>query len=342
MFRHSLMFFCLLTLLCLCSQCSSNKGVGEDGLEMTIAFGSCAHQWDPQPIWREVVKNDPDLWVWLGDIIYADTEDMSQMKKDYDFQKTNVDYNYLHAACPVIGIWDDHDYGKNNAGSDYLKKDSSKLLLFDFLDVPEASPAREYSGAYQSYSYRFGDLFVKVILLDVRYFRDSISKKGGTILGQEQWDWLVRELSESTADAHVIGGGIQFLPEDHIFEKWANFPVERERLIQVIDQLDVANPILISGDRHLAEFSLIELPVTKKPLLEITSSGLTHHYNGFTEEANRWRVGPPMPVLNFGLLTIQKSKDKVTFMAEIRNQLNQVQYTVHSRQLADELKKRKS
>ena len=37
----------------------------------TIAFGSCNNQGKSQEMWKHVVKNKPDLWIWLGDIIYA-------------------------------------------------------------------------------------------------------------------------------------------------------------------------------------------------------------------------------------------------------------------------------
>lgn len=301
---------------------------------MTIAFGSCNHQWDErQPIWKEVVKNDPDLWIWLGDIIYADTEDMSKMKKDYETQKANVDYNYLDAAAEVIGIWDDHDYGANDSGKEYIKKDSSKLLLFDFLNVPKENPAWERQGAYQSYDYTQGNLKVKVILLDVRYFRDTVGARQASILGPKQWQWFIAELDRSEADVHVIGGGIQFLAEEHGFEKWADYPTERERLLRVIDMLNVPNPILISGDRHLAEMAVDTLPESGRPILEVTSSGLTHSYTNYQGEPNRHRVSPAFPVKNFGVLTIEKRGGVARFTAEIRNDKNKIQYSIRNTEL---------
>ncbi len=38
-----------------------------------ISFGSCAKHWVAQPIWDAVIEQEPDLWVYLGDAIYADT-----------------------------------------------------------------------------------------------------------------------------------------------------------------------------------------------------------------------------------------------------------------------------
>ncbi len=329
----------LSSLLLLFISCSSTKDTSSSS-SMTIAFGSCNHQWDEkQPIWKEITKNDPDLWIWLGDIIYADTDDMDKMRKDYEVQKSNTDYNYLRAASDVIGIWDDHDYGANDAGKEYSKKDSSKLLLFNFLDVPKEDSSWTRPGAYQSYSYEHGQLKVKVILLDVRYFRDSIGTRQASILGPQQWQWLIAELSNSDADVHVIGGGIQFLAEDHKFEKWANFPTDRKRLLQIIDILEVAHPILLSGDRHLGEMAIEKLPTSGKPILEITSSGLTHAYDDYTGEENRHRIGPAFPVRNFGILTIEKKGRLVSYSAEIRNLMNKVQYSIQSQELSRSLAK---
>ena len=41
--------------------------------DYTIAFGSCNKQNKKNILWKEISKNNPDLWVWGGDIIYSDT-----------------------------------------------------------------------------------------------------------------------------------------------------------------------------------------------------------------------------------------------------------------------------
>ncbi len=86
---------------------------------MTIAFGSCNKHDQPQPLWKEVLKHNPALWIWLGDNIYAETGDTSVVNRMYEAQKNQVMYKQLREQTTVIGIWDDHDYGKNNAGSEF-------------------------------------------------------------------------------------------------------------------------------------------------------------------------------------------------------------------------------
>ena len=75
----------------------------------TIAFGSCNRVDKDQEMWAAISQNHPDLWIWLGDNIYADTDDMQAMKSMYLQQKYNPEYQTFIRQTPVIGIWDDHD-----------------------------------------------------------------------------------------------------------------------------------------------------------------------------------------------------------------------------------------
>ena len=263
-------------------------------------------------MWPFVLQNKPQLWIWLGDNIYGDTEDMSLMKQKYDLQKSNPDYKKLRSTCPVIGIWDDHDYGLNDGGKEYTKRAESQQRMLEFLDEPTGSPRWKREGAYASYVYGEKDRQVKVILLDGRYFRDELKKQDkaivpnatGDVLGETQWEWLKKELTDSPAAIHLIGCGIQMLPEEHPFEKWANFPKARQRLLDLLQSTKPRGVLLLSGDRHIAEVSRIQLRDYPYPIYEVTSSGLTHSYSAVGSEPNRYRVGEVVTQLNFGLMEI--------------------------------------
>ncbi|MEM9158384.1 MAG: alkaline phosphatase D family protein [Verrucomicrobiota bacterium] len=97
-----------------------------------IAFGSCAKQTLEQPIWVAVGKFNPDVWIWMGDNIYGDTEDMEVMAKKYAIQKNKPGYAKLRELAEVIGTWDDHDYGINNGGKEFSAKAGSQKALLDF------------------------------------------------------------------------------------------------------------------------------------------------------------------------------------------------------------------
>ncbi|MDO6425089.1 alkaline phosphatase D family protein, partial [Saccharophagus degradans] len=69
---------------------------------------------------------------------------------------------------------------------------------------------------------------------------------GRTILGEEQWNWLNLELKNSTANFNVVMSSIQVIPAEHPYEKWGNFPNERERLFGVIAGSKAKNVIILS------------------------------------------------------------------------------------------------
>ena len=268
-----------------------------------IAFGSCNRTDLPQPLWEPIGAAEPDLWIWLGDNIYADTDDMGVMRAMYEDQLAQPGYARLRETTRVLGIWDDHDYGVNDGGKEYPARAESQVELLDFLGEPRGSARRGRAGVYTSYVYGEAPNRTKIILLDTRYHRDAPGAEGD-ILGEAQWAWLQEQLNGSDAQLHLIGGGIQFLPEDHRHEKWAEFPTARARLFDVIAASGAANVILLSGDRHISEISRVDDSGAGYPLYEVTSSGMTHSWADNPGEVNRHRVGEMYTLLSFGVIEV--------------------------------------
>lgn len=298
----------------------------------TIAFGSCNRVDKDQRMWTAILQNHPDLWIWLGDNIYADTDDMQAMKTMYLQQKYTPEYQAFIQKTPVIGIWDDHDYGVNDGDKNYAPKAISQQLMLDFLDVPAKAAVRQQQGAYQSFTFGPKGQRVKILLLDGRYFRDELHpgppgsgiryapNPTGDMLGEAQWQWLEKELRSSDAQVHIIGCGIQFLAEEQKYEKWANFPAARARLLRLLDQTRPAGAFLISGDRHIAELNQYTLPESRQSLYELTSSGLTHtwSFGSSANEPNAYRIGDLIIERNFGLIYIDWAGDTPTLRVEVR------------------------
>lgn len=143
----------------------------------------------------------------------------------------------------------------------------------------------------------------------------QINENGG-VLGEEQWKWLENELKSSPAKVNLIVSGIQILPTEHAYEKWANFPREREKLLNLISESGVNTPILLSGDRHIAEVMKLTDSRFPEGIYEITSSGLTHTWNTLSEEKNSYRVSDLIAKLNYGLASINWRKGEVTFQVK--------------------------
>jgi alkaline phosphatase D len=271
-----------------------------------IAFGSCNDLRTPQVLWERIASIEPTAFVWLGDIIYADTQDISLMRKRYDELKTSPAYAAVAARTRVIGTWDDHDYGGDDAGKEYPMRTESQKALLDFLDEPQDSPRRQQAGVYTSVDFGQDPYRVRVILLDTRYHRD-MPGPAGDILGAEQWAWLRAQLVGSTAAVHILASSIQVVPEQHGFEKWASFPSARAKLLALIEELAPRNLVIISGDRHFAELSRLERGPGKTPLYDVTSSSLSKPWTKAPQELNRYRVGDIVWEVNFGVIEIDWS-----------------------------------
>jgi alkaline phosphatase D len=310
------------------------KGMDTTLCPTVIAFGSCNKLDKPQVMWDAVTANNPSLWVWLGDIIYADTTDMKALAGMYKKLKTTPGYKKMREKTQVMGVYDDHDYGANDACKTFPKKRQSKKCLMDFLDVPMRSPVRAREGAYQSYTFGKGEQTVKVIVLDTRYFRDSLvpdpSKSRryfpnteGDMLGEAQWKWLENELKNSKANLNLLCTSVQVVADDHGHEKWGNFPNCRKRLLSLIVKSQPRNLIILSGDRHMAEISKMDIQGLPYPLYDFTSSGMTHIRSG-TSETNRYRVGDMIVKKNFGVLKIGWNGDKPIVTMQVRGLQNEM------------------
>jgi alkaline phosphatase D len=327
-----------------------------------IAFGSCAHQDHPLPIFDVVVKHQPDLFVFLGDNIYGDTKNMEALKAKYNMLESKESFQNLKKNVDIIATWDDHDYGWNDAGKEYPKKEESKEIFLDFFDEPRDSERRKHKGIYTSYMYEFGGKKLQIILLDVRTFRDQLKpysnevskddrffyspyygihndddlseSNRATFLGGEQWTWLEEELKKP-ADLRLIGSGSQFGIEYNSYEAWANFPNEQLKMLNLINKTQANGVLFITGDVHYAEVSKLR---TNKiyPIYDITSSGLSSTWHFATPNLNR--IEGPVMENHFGMLTIDWEKTDPTVKMEIWDILDnqRIEYTIQLSEISFE------
>lgn len=283
----------------------------------TLAFGSCMRQDRPAPIWHAIRDARPDLFVFLGDNIYADTRDMAVMQAKYDTLLAHPAFAELRKTVRIVATWDDHDYGENDVGADYPMKEQSQLQFLRFIGEEPDSPRWHRPGVYISHRLKAGPLAVHLILLDTRYFRSPLTKANprppgagpyapttdpqATVLGPDQWRWLQAQLQQP-ADLRIIGSSIQLVANEHGWEKWGNFPAERQRLLDLIDR-DKTPTLIISGDRHVGEASALKLPGGKL-LPDFTSSSLNASVVKPRPEPNAHRLGDLLFADNFGLIIL--------------------------------------
>jgi alkaline phosphatase D len=214
----------------------------------------------------------------------------------------------------IDAIWDDHDYGLNDGGKNFALKAEAQDLFLNFWDIPQSDPRYSQEGIYFSKTLNVDNKRVKIIALDTRYFRSDLKGQrnqyqpnldsDATILGSQQWEWLKSEVAEP-ADLILMLSSIQILATQHRFEKWSNFPAERERLLKLINESpNTANTILISGDRHRG--ALYKSNAT----YELTASAL-NKVASQNVELDPLLVDQTFPELNYGIVEIDSEDNSV-------------------------------
>lgn len=230
-----------------------------------FVFGSCNNQNKPQPLWDEMLKQSPDLFIWGGDIVYADKEKPTNLGLALSKQNQNQAWLKFKSKVPFIGTWDDHDYGVNDGDGTYVGKYVAKELILDFLEEPKSTLRRKQEGLYTSYT--FGK--VKFILLDTRTFMKL--DPSAMMMGEEQWKWLEKEISTTHAKVTFIVSSLSvFSPRFPTGEGWAFYPSETERLLDIVEKQNRTSVIFLTGDMHFSSIS------KRKNHLEFLSSGMTH------------------------------------------------------------------
>ena len=302
-----------------------------------IAFGSCIRQDHPAPILETVRQSDPDLVIFLGDNIYADTTDMQVMRAKYDRLAAIPEFARLRREKPILATWDDHDFGVNDGGADYPQREASRDTFLRFWGFAEDSPVWQHEGIYDAHVFGPEGQRVQIILLDTRYNRSPLKqgerRLGGphvpdadpskTMLGEAQWAWLKEQLLKP-AELRILATSIQLLSSDAGQETWANLPLERQRLIRLIRETKASGVIAISGDRHWAELS-IDNESLDYPLLDLTSSSFNQLHERGTPTENRARAEPmTYHRENFGQIEIDWQEPDPSIRLSIRDMEGQV------------------
>ena len=272
-----------------------------------IAVGSCIKRVD-HPMLERALTLPMDLFLLIGDNIYADTQDMAVMRAKYDALKHSRFFRELRAKVPVLATWDDHDFGANDVGADYPKRRESQEEFLRWLDEPADSPRRQREGVYEARVFGPAGKRVQIVLLDTRYFRSPLQRvarpeekrlggayipnpdRAATMLGDEQWRWLGEQL-KVPAELRVLVSSIQFVSEFSGAEAWANLPREKQRMLDLIRTTKAAGVIFLSGDRHWCELSRMPGPLGY-PLYDLTASSLTEPHPRGTPTENRYRALP--------------------------------------------------
>ena len=295
-----------------------------------IAFGSCAKQWESQPIWNTVAAAKPDLFLFIGDAIYGDwhgdkpfTPTAESLQADWGRLAAIPEFAAVRKQVPFMATWDNHDYGSHDGGAEFSLKETSKSVFLDFFGEPEDSPRRQTPGIYDARIFGPEGRRVQVILLDTRFFRSDFRRdprtkeerkaigkvgkyspnddKDATLLGEAQWQWLEQQLGQP-AKLRLIISSTQIVANEKGMDEWGVFPLERQRLFDLIDSTGATGVLLLSGNVHFTELSKTD--EGGYPLYDFTASGMTHVNPDYPDAPNTHRIAGPYVEHNVGVVEI--------------------------------------
>lgn len=277
--------------------------------DFSFLTGSCAYFNEPvydrpgkpyggdSSIFESMAKEKSAFMLWLGDNWYTREVDYySEWGLWYRAQHDRAQpilQNFLK-AMPQIATWDDHDYGPNDIGKNYILKDASRNVFMKYFCNP--SYGENGQGIYTMTSYGDADIFIT----DDRWWRsddnmrDSVNGQPDPekrMLGEQQMEWLKNSLLFSKATFKIIAVGSQVLNPMSPYEKWPHFPAEYDEVINFLKDNKINGVLFLTGDRHHSEIIKLDRPGTYS-LFDITVSSLTAGTTTFSgsEKNNSYRV----------------------------------------------------
>lgn len=283
-----------------------------------IGFASCIHQQRPQGLVDHLATQAFDLFLFGGDNVYAPRPySREKLRAAYEIASQHPGYSRLRQRVVHMAVWDDNDYDSADGGGNFVFREEAREEFLAFWQVPPDDPRRRRQGLYHARIFGPTGQRVQVILLDTRSFRSRLTREtlrlpgdGGyvpdadpdkTMLGEVQWRWLEEQL-RAPADVRLIVSSIQVLAEGHRWERWGNLPAERDRLLRLIASTGAQGVALLSGDRHFAALYRQEAG-TAYPLVELTSSGVTHSWDSPTDAQGN-RIGAPFTGFNYATIDL--------------------------------------
>lgn len=255
-------------------------------------------------IWNALIEKNPEYILMLGDNVYADKTNTGSvilstpesLWRRYVENRLTLPFYFQEKLVPVHAVWDDHDFGKNNAGEEFEHKDASKEI-FDAFFAQSLSDEAYIRGFGVGGLLSLGDF--NFYFLDGRTFRAVA--KDARHLGKDQHDWLVKSLKEESQPSFIIKGD-QFFGGYHHFQSYeGNHPEDFSRFVNDLRELKTPF-IFLSGDRHMSEIMQFPRSLFGLPSFEITSSPLHGKVYEPLDLKNPWRVVAVENLVNFTMI----------------------------------------
>ncbi len=308
--------------------------------DFSFITGSCAYFNQPEydrpgkpygsdsSIFEIMAKEKSAFMLWLGDNWYT---------READYQSEwGLNYRPMHDRSLKVlqpfwksmghyAIWDDHDYGPNDADKSYVLKEASRKVFINNWCNP--SFGENGKGVYSKFSYNDVDFF----LLDDRWFRsndetpDSLDGKPNDdkrMFGKEQMEWFKNAMRQSNSNANVhfriIATGSQVINPVSPWDCFRHFPAEYKEMMDFLQEEKINAVVFLTGDRHLSEINKVERNGAY-PMYDITSSPLT---SGRSKYNDKEKDNPSRIISVVG----QQNYSRITFTGEGKERKMKVEF----------------
>ena len=254
-------------------------------------------------IFEAIEKMEPDALLWLGDNTYlreADYFSRTGYLKRYTHSRAVPELQALMAKANNYAIWDDHDFGPNDASGSWIHRDLA-LEVFKLFWPNPSFGYRDMPSTFSAFNYRDCDF----IMMDNRFYRSEVNSKGeGQIFGKIQIDRMIDLLKQSRAPFKFVLSGGQLLNTAKVYENHSNYAAERAYIIKRIEEENIKNVVFLTGDRHHSEYSKLELS-NGQTIYDFTISPLTSSANTNVNEQNDLQVeGSLIQERNFAIAKV--------------------------------------
>ncbi len=306
----------------------------------TILLASCMNEERGLSTLTRMAAHPADLAILMGDNVYGsatpDDPALSDLRSAYWQQAQRPEFRSLVEQVPVIAVWDDHDFGINDGGGEtFAHREVARQMFTRFWNLGAGSPQNHPDGVYGAYV--LGDQpgrRLQVIVLDTRFHRSPLrptDQRGApgrerylpdadparTMLGERQWQWLRDQLMQP-ADLRLIVSSVQVVAEGHGWERWGNFPLEQQRLYDLIADTGARGVVFATGDRHYSSLNRTQAGRGPQfPLFDLTASSINMPWSAGQSETLPTMIGSGYTQENFGVLRIDWEDRRLTF--EIRD-----------------------
>ncbi|MDR7586604.1 MAG: alkaline phosphatase D family protein [Armatimonadota bacterium] len=217
---------------------------------VTVAWSAdTGEEFRPFRIFDALARLQPDLFLFLGDTVYADVGEravtLAQYRAKYRANRADPHLQAALARTAVWATWDDHEVA-NNFDASHPRLDVGRRA---FLEAWPVRPSREEPGRLYR-RVRWGAL-LEVFLLDTRQYRSPARHPDGpgkTMLGARQKRWLLEGLAASTAPVKVVASSVPL--RYHGRDSWEGYAHERDEILAFLRARDVRGVVVLSGDVH--------------------------------------------------------------------------------------------